>query len=50
VVAYQKYKQELEDFLKANEDGNVGDFEDPDGSNRKLGFHLQKVIDNKDTG
>jgi hypothetical protein len=50
VVAYQKYKQELENFLNANEDGNVGDFDDPDGINRKLGFHLQKVITNRDTG
>ena len=40
-VAYQKYKKELEDFLDANEDGGMDDFDDPDGTDRKLGMHLQ---------
>jgi len=40
VVAYQKYKKELEDFLDANEDGVMDDYDDPDGINRKLGKHL----------
>ena len=40
VVAYQKYKKELEEFLDANEDGVMDDYDDPDGTNRRLGKHL----------
>jgi hypothetical protein len=49
-VAYQKYKKELEDFLDANEDGVMEDYDDQDGINRKLGKHLQQIVVNVDEG
>lgn len=48
--AYQKYKKELEEFLEANEDGNMDDYDDPDGMNRRLGMHLHQICENKDDG
>jgi hypothetical protein len=36
--------------MDANEDGDMDDYDDPDGVNRKLGKHLGEICGNEDDG